>query len=331
MTTKKTPGGGGGGGTVHQGQPLRQPGPLRAQPKAKEQLSVEQATAHRPLRTPDTPLLKANSPEMKAAPVRQAHLDMIGRLEPVIAAQVAEVMAVMEAEGLGPEDVQVLFSWDTTGDEKIVCSFCGREGCGYRPVMYKTKNVEIDLLEDSFVVATEVATRLGIQWGAIVYDEDVLVLRELDTPGERAAADNQQALDRWRAFVNRHEYPDPTNRAWLDERLAAWRPEHATTSVKGTPDDKHMFTVAQKMFAQKKTDGMRGLTLAKSQVPASSLKAQEPLFKAKKLRLHGMAVGAKADQIKNGMWSKTDTVPDPHVAREMIGKRIKTLIKKTTG
>lgn len=299
-------------------------------PAQQTATSIEQATAHRPLRTPGMPLMKPATPDIQAAPVGQAHLDMLARLEPLIAAQVQEVAAVMQAEGLGPADVQVVFSWDTNGDEKQVCSFCGREGCGYRPVMYKTKNTEIDLLEDSFVVATEVATRLGISWGAMVYDQDVLVLREVEQPSERAAKENMQMLDRWRAFVNRHNYPDPTNRAWLSERLAQWRPEHATATVMGQPDDKHMFNVAQRLLTAKKTGALAGLTVAKSQVPASSLKSQEPLFKAKKLRLHGLAVGSKADQIQAGMFRNTDNVPDAHVAREMVGKRIKSLIEKST-
>lgn len=288
------------------------------------------AAMEAPLRGTSAPLRAPREQVSQIAPLRQSRVEMVARLEPLIAAQVQEVAAVMEAESLGPSDVQVMFSFDVTGDEKRVCSFCGRPCCGYRPVMYQTKNIEIDLLEDSFVVATEVASRLGITWGALVYDEQVLVMRELAAPEEQAKQENELLLSRFRAFVNRKQYPDPTNRAWLDQMLAKWQPGHANTSVKGQADDRSMFTIAQKLFSGTKTDGARGLTVSKSQPPASSLKAQEALFKAKKIRVHGLAVGSKADQVKAGMFSHTDVVHDQHQAREMVGARIKKLIDKTT-
>jgi hypothetical protein len=297
-------------------------------PKMQSAVSGEKEQA--PVRLPHIPRVIPKNDLDKAAPLRESMQQILERLEPLIASQVQQVQAVLEEKGLGPADVNVMFAWDITGDEKQVCSFCGRHGCGYRPVMYQTQNVEIDLLEDAKVAAAEIATRLGVSFGEMVYDDkNALVLREIVTPSESAAAENVMSLSRFRAFRNRLQYPDPANRAWLDAQLAKWQPADATTQVTGAPDDRGMLMISQKVFAQAPGQGPKALIVAKSQVPKDGLRGQEIMLGNAGIALGGLAIGRNAAQVAQVFLKDTMVVPDLHQAREKVGERLASLIEET--
>lgn len=271
-------------------------------------------------------------PTMKAAtaPERQTYAEIATRLEPLVAEQVAELIAVMEAKGLEPADTRMVFAFDITGDQRQVCSFCGRHGCGYRPVNYRTQNVEIDLLEDSMVVFLETARRVGISYGLTAYDEQVLPLRDVQRPSE-SAGEHETIIQRYRAFKNRHSYPDPANRAWLDQQLAKWQPEMATQSMAGEANDASALKIGRTMLERGEGEGAMGLMVSKSVAPRASLKSQELILAAKKIHVVGVAVGKNAPAVAAAMFKDTAQAGDGHALRENIGRRMIALLDKSNG
>jgi hypothetical protein len=303
------------------------PGPAPVLQPAKPQSAQPELA---PLRMPSTVRMTTSAVAPSAAPQREAAAVMLKRLEPLIQAQVEEILAVLERERMKPEDVQAAIAFNIVGRQDQVCTYCKRHGCGFRPVMYAKQNTEIELLEDDFLVATQAMARAGVSYAAVVYDEDVLVLREMAPPSaaQDTTADVELEMQRFRAFKNRKTYPDPTSSTWLATMLAKWRPEHASAPVVGKADDLGAIGAARKIFEQ--TPGRGGpkfFMLATSVAPSTGLLGQEFGLKKAGILANALAVGKDAERIRDDLFTDTAVVHDAHQAREMIGNRIASLIE----
>lgn len=260
----------------------------------------------------------------EAAPQQAAYQEHLERLEKEIEEQVAivteQVKEIAEEKGLSPSDVTLVWALDITGKADVVCSFCGRPSCTYRPVMYRTKNPEVDLLGDSITVFQEAASRAGVKYGMIVYDEDVLVLRDPNVGADEA--ERATTLARYTAFRNRHEYPDPNNRGWLDKMLAKWNPADASRRVAGDPADARMFETGFKIFDEA-GGALKAMIVVKAVEPRQGLRGVELRAKGKGIQLTGMAVGRRAMEVAPRLLSNTVVAPDAHELREKVGEGIK--------
>lgn len=316
--------------------PVPQPEPQKLVPAAPKPVLQPATAMLKPagpaptLRVPSSVRMTATATAPTLAPQREAAPVMLKRLEQLIQAQVLEIAAVLEREHLKPEDVQATVAFNIVGTQDRVCSFCGRPGCGYRPVIYAKQNAEIDLLEDDFLVATQAMARAGISYAAVVYDEDVLVLREMGPPTNAAdtVPNVELEMQRFRAFKNRKTYPDPTSSAWLAQMLAKWKPEHAYTPVAGKADDLGAINTVRQIFSKSPgRGGPKFFVLATSVPPTTGLSGQEFGLKKAGIIPNAMAVGKNADSFSDSLFSDTAVVHDAHQAREMIGNRVASLVK----
>lgn len=264
----------------------------------------------------------------KERPVEAGYEEHLERLEEVIeqqAAAIVEQVAEIAAEkGLEPKDVTLVWSLDITGRQDVVCSYCGRPSCTFRPVQYRTRNPEVDLLGDSITVFQEAAARAGVKYGIIVYDEEVLVLRDPATAGDQA--ERADTLSRYTQFRDRHDYPDPKSRAWLDQALAKWNPADASRRVSGDPADGRMFEAAFKIF-QQVGGALKSMVVAKSVEPRGGIRGFEVRAKQAGIQMTGLAVGQRADAVAGRFLSRTLVAPDAHQLREKVGDGIKASLE----
>lgn len=196
--------------------------------------------------------------------------------------------------------------------------------------MFAKANAEIELLEEDFVVATQALARSGVSYSAIVYDEDILVLRDMGKPGEagKAVQDLELELQRFRAFKNRKSFPDPANRDWLNQKLAAWKPEHAYQPVAGQANDLGMFEAQRKIFAENPgRGGPKLFLLATSVAPTTGLQGQEFALKKMGVVSTAIAVGKTGEAIAGQLFEETVVAHDAHDTREMVGGRIAKLVE----
>jgi hypothetical protein len=185
--------------------------------------------------------------------------------------------------------------------------------------VYETKNTQIDLLDDSITEFQEMAARVGFNYGVVVYDDrDVLVLREpgpAETEAERA-----ETSRRYSVFRDRRDgdMGRPGDRAWLDQRLARWKPSDATATVIGIPKDGEMF---QEVIAVKREfpNELVGMTVIKTQRPGESLDELEQQADGAGVFLNGVAAGPDCDDIARYMFRNTEKAPDLHEVREKLG------------
>lgn len=300
--------------------------PQRAQPAMQPQ----QPVAARP--TPAAPLPVRTSPikipaalGAKAPPVLPSYTEMVEKLEPLIQKQLDEVKQVMLQKQVEPKDFKAIYSVDITGREVQVCLACGRIGHDYMPTMVRQQNPEINMLSESLVVFLEVASRLGISYGVIVYDEDVLPLRDVIPPANNQT-DNATVLQRFDAFRLRRDCPDLGDRAWMAAEMAKWQPSDASRRVSGEPSDRHALETAQAMMQKAGPAPARGVTVTKSQVPKASMKGLEAIAKGKGVKVSGIAVGKDAQAVSHAMFAKTAIAQTMHDVRERIGEGMKSLI-----
>lgn len=257
--------------------------------------------------------------QMIGAPVlrKESYPERVARLAPLIEMQVEQVRALADARGLDPTDFRVIYSFDISGEAGEVCAFCGREGCQYRPTAYLKENREIDLLKDAVTIAQEVATSLGISYGMIAYDDDLIPLREVLPPDD--LSDRAALLSLFSKFKDRKNKPDITDRAWLDEMLAKWTIDDKYRNVAGQPADAGAMELAIKLMKASSGDGPAGLMLAKSQKPKSSMRPLEAQARRANMTPAGLAVGKEAPDVARNMFSKTLQVKENHGLVETIG------------
>jgi hypothetical protein len=297
---------------------------LQPEPEAEKEKATETPLGPG-LRTRPSPLILP-SLQPKKELVHEGYLEMVERLEPAIVAQLEKVKQVALAEGLDPQDLRLLYTIDITGNQRSVCVNCGRPTCRNFGKLYRTPNAEVDLLSDSLVVFMEVASRLGAKFGLIAYDEQVCPLRDVGPATN--AADRAQVISRFLAFRNRREHPDPANRAWLQAMLKKWQPSDREKPAAGQPADRHALRVGAQMLNEAEGDAVKGLILAKGQIPRTPLRGFEGELKASGIELSGLAVGKNAAEIRRSMFTKTGTAHDTHEIRDHIGDRIEALLEK---
>ncbi len=302
-------------------RPVAAPSAVQPNPHAKA--AADQVMA--PLARPQAIKIPAGISAKKTAPA-PSYLEMVEQLEPLIQKQLAEVKAVMDQRGLGPDDVQMVSALDITGREVSVCLACGVIGHDYQPTIVRQENPEIDMFVEKIVVDLEVASRLGIALGLLAYDDEgVLKLRDVNPPS--SSADRAKITERFQAFRKRHTAPNVTDPKWIAEERERWVPSDATRKVKGEPDDRLCLDTAQKMLAKTGRESrVRGVTIAKSQVPAQSLKGLEAVMKGKGIQLSGTAVGQEAANVARAMFAKTSIAPTMHDLREHTGKAMAALV-----
>lgn len=265
----------------------------------------------------------------EAATRTASYMEIVDRLQPLIDEQLAGVQAVMEADGVEAPNVDMVLAIDITGEEKIVCTYCGRPNCNYKPTTYRSDNPERNLLTDGLVVFMEVAEALGINYGVIAYDDqDVVPVRVL-APVDGQPNDRALVRDRFEGFAGRHENPEIT-RAWLDEMLAKWTPKDRTRPQAGEPDDGTAFTIAQRMFNEASHDGtpVRGLVVAKSLPPLKSFMLDEMSLRNEGIAVNGLAVGHDAQQVAANFFEDTDVAEDPHEFKERMGARMQKALEE---
>lgn len=257
--------------------------------------------------------------EMIGAPTRkrESYPERVSRLQSLIDMQVDLVRKAADGDGIDLTDYKIMYAFDISGEATEVCAFCGRQGCQYRPVAVLKENREIDLLKDAVTVAQEVATRLGISYGLLAYDDDIIPLREVMPPDD--LADRAGVLGLFAKFKDRKDKPDITDRKWLDEMLAKWDISMKYRDVKGEPCDKAMAELSQKMLLSAQASGPAALMLTKSQKPKSSLRPIEAGFKQAHIATTALSVGKDAKVNARNMFAKTLEVPENHGLVENIG------------
>jgi hypothetical protein len=322
---------GSGGGPII--QPEKQQELETAAPVLQPQRELQKQPALKPapsLRMPNTVRQMQHVQAKTEAPLRETAAMMLQRLEPLIQLQVQEILAAMEKENMKPEDVQASVAFNIVGRQEQVCAACGRIGHDFRPVMFAKANAEIELLEEDFVVSTQALARAGVSYSAIVYDEEILVLRDMGKPGEagKAVQDLDLELQRFRAFKNRKTFPDPANREWLSQKMAAWRPEHAYQPVVGQANDLGMFETQRKIYADNPgRGGPKLFLLATSVAPTTGLQGQEFSLKKMGVVSTAIAVGKAGQAIAGQLFEETVIAHDAHDTREMVGGRIAKLVE----
>jgi hypothetical protein len=307
-------------------QPVAQTAvPQRAAPQMEK--STPQATPTPALPVRATPVKIPTAVGAKPAPVLPTYAEMVEQLEPLIQKQLEEVKQVLLQKKIEPKDFKAIYSVDITGREVQVCLACGQIGHNFRPTMVRQQNPEINMLSESLVVFLEVASRLGTSYGVIVYDEDVLPLREVLPPANNQA-DNATVLSRFDAFRLRKSNPDLGDRAWMAQELQRWQPSDATRKVSGEPSDRHALETAQAMLQKAGPAPARGVTVTKSQVPKASMKGLEAIAKGKGVKVSGIAVGKDAQAVSHAMFAKTAIAPTMHDVRARIGEGMKALVEQ---
>lgn len=248
-------------------------------------------------------------------------------LEPLIEKQLAEVKQVLLQKGVSPADVKIVYAIDITGSEIQVCLACGQIGHNFRPTMVRQENPEINMLSESLVVFLEVASRLGLSYSVVAYDEEVLPLRELLPPANNQA-ERAATLSRFDSFRRRHKTPDITDREWMAREMPKWNPADATKKVVGDPNDKRALDTAQALLLKAGDAAVRGVTVSKSQIPKTSLLGFEAMLKGKGIKAAGIAVGANAPAAARAMFQKTDTAQNNHILREKMGKSMSLIVEQ---
>jgi hypothetical protein len=307
----------------------RQAGATAFQPKVKPgaetQAKVEGGGVEPKLapRTMALPRISA-----KERPVEAGYEEHLERLEEAIeqqtAAIVEHVAEIAAEKGLDPSDVTLVWSLDITGRQDVVCSFCGRPSCTFRPVQYRTRNPEVDLLGDSIIVFQEAAARAGVKYGVIVYDEEVLVLRDPATAGDQA--ERADTLTRYTQFRDRHDYPDPNSQSWLQQALAKWNPADAARRVSGDPADGRMFEAAFKIF-QQVGGAFKSMVVAKSVEPRGGIRGFEVRAKQAGIQMTGLAVGDRAEAVARRFLDRTLIAQDAHQLRDRVGDGVNTSLQ----
>jgi hypothetical protein len=316
----------------HVTTPQAQPAPAV---EPARQTAVAAPAAVLPDARPQLVALPVNVQQAQRAP-RPGYAEMVAQLEPMIQAQLAEVMAVIEAKGIKPGDVNMVYAPDITGDEVSVCLACGFVGHNYQPTLVRTQNPEIDMLTESVVVFLEVASRAGINHGLIAYDDQgVIVLREVKATGN--TTERGLLAERFQKFRDRYGRIElranqvsgdfrkgkVVDQAWLQQERAAWKPSDASRKVAGEPDDKLAVDTLTQLLAKSPGSGaVKGATLVKSQTPRASVKSVEAVAKAKGIVLSGIAVGKDRDQIRRTFFRHTAEAANMHALRESVGAGI---------
>lgn len=303
---------------------------VQKQTKTEEQ---PQPTGSEPRQAPRTMALPSISTKKQVE--RESYMERIERLqvkeaegEPSVmekaAEAVQEVAAIVEELGLSPEQVTVEIAVNITGQQGIVCTYCGRPTCNYRPTTYRIKNPEIDLLGDTLTLFQEQMSAVGFSYGLVAYDDqDVLVLREPTAPGD--ANERAQTLSRYFAFRDRLETPDPTNLVWMKQMLSKWTSDLATAKRAGTPLDKQMYDVSFKLLDT--ADGARVKAMIVVSNMGSGLATHGIAARAESedIKLSGVAIGNNAPQVAAGMAFPSVQVPDFHALRDQMSDWTKVM------
>ena len=261
------------------------------------------------------------------APSREAFLQIAERLEPAVQVQVQAALALApQLEGDKPSDTKVNLVLRIAGKQARVCTNCGNPACNNYAAMYRAKPPDIDLLQDSLYVFSKMAEALGIQYGVVLVDDkDVLVLRE--TAPSKVGDDAGTMLARFGAFRDRHEYPDPTNGAWLKDQLAKWDPSDRDRSAIGEADDRRALRTALTQLAN--APGKKGALLyATSEQPTQRLSEVEREADAQGVSTLAIAMGKHADRIARGLFSSTVSVADAHGVRDQLAAHLEKLLDK---
>lgn len=261
------------------------------------------------------------------APSRETFMQIAERLEPAVQVQVQAALALApQLEGDKPSDTKVNLVLRIAGKQARVCTNCGNPACNNYAAMYRAKPPDIDLLQDSLYVFSKMAEALGIQYGVVLVDDkDVLVLRE--TAPSKVGDDAGTMLSRFGAFRDRHEYPDPSNGAWLKDQLAKWDPSDRDRSAIGEADDRRALRTALTQLAN--APGKKGALLyATSEQPTQRLSEVEREADAQGVSTLAIAMGKQADRIARGLFSNTVSVPDAHGVRDQLAGHLEKLLEK---
>jgi hypothetical protein len=299
--------------------------------KTETKTEVKPAAAE-PRMAPRTMALP--SIDTKKAVERESYMERLERLEvkedgePSVmekaAEAVQEVLEVVEELGLAPEQVTVELAVNITGQQGIVCVYCGRPTCNYRPTTYRIKNPEIDLLGDTLTLFQEQMSKVGFSYATVVYDDqDVLVLREPSPPGDQ----NERAmtLQRYFAFRDRLETPDPKSRQWMQQMLAKWDSSFQSAKRAGTPLDKPMFDVSFKLLESAEGARVKAMIVVSSMTSGLATHAIAARAEHEGIKMSGVAVGNNAAQVAAGMAFPSVSVPDMHALRDQMSDWTKVM------
>jgi hypothetical protein len=260
----------------------------------------------------------------EAAPSPLTAAEMITQNEALIARSAAALKADLQAKGVSGADVGLMIAIDITGKEVQICLACAIEGHDFQPSNQRQDSPAINMLGESMVVGMEIARRVGIDPGLIIYDEEVFVVRE---PGDTAGGP-QRDLDRFEEIFARHGKAKDLGEGevldWMTEEGESWTPEDATRRVVGDPDDRGVFEQSIRLL-DASGKPIKGMMLSKGQ-PQTNVRSLVPLATAHGVTVTGIAVGEDARQIAAMMPRKTLVVPDTHDVRSRLGPAISEMV-----
>jgi hypothetical protein len=243
----------------------------------------------------------------------------------LIAASVKEIQKVMMVKGLDPAGTGVTFMVDITGHQVSVCLACGVEGHDYMPTMVRRLNPEVNMLDEYVSVAHAIASKVGMNFSIVTYDEEVLPLRDFGPP----ANDGERVLQRFQMFRERHEGLDKTIvngviQDWMVKEMAKWTPADNTKQLVGQPNDTQAIGIAEKLMGG--SDGLKGVMLAKAKAPVS-IRPFEAKLQAKGIKATGVAVGAQAEQAAPQMFRQTLVIKNMHDLRGQVAPSVVSMLE----
>lgn len=268
-------------------------------------------------------------------PARETALQIQERLAPLVQAQVEAALALQPLlEGDKASNTKVNLVLRIAGKQASVCTNCGNPACKNYAKMYREKPLDIDQLSDSIYVFSQMAQALGISYGVVLVDDKDVMLLRATLPADQGE-DPGSMIGHFRAFRDRHDYPDPTNAQWLKDQLGMshvigdgheWNPADRDRSALGEADDRTALQIALAQLA--KAPGKRGgLLYITSEQPTQRLSDIERQADAQGVSTLAIAMGRHADRISRGLFANTVKAPDIHGLRDELSAHLKQLLE----
>ncbi len=242
----------------------------------------------------------------------------------LIETSAAAIRKTMLDKGQDPSNTTIVFGLDITGRETSVCTACNIEGHDYKPKLIRRDNPEINMLDEYFAITRAIGIKAGLKFGMVVWDEEVLPVRGIESTNS-----GDYELNMFRMFRQRHA--EDTERVIVNgvmqgsmaEELARWKPEDATTKKVGEPDDGLAFSIIGKMMAA--YEGNKWTMVAKSQAPVS-IRPYEAKLRLNDIKASSIAVGEKADQVAPLLFKRTQRTYNMHGLKAQIAPAVLSLV-----
>ncbi len=244
----------------------------------------------------------------------------------LIESQVAEIRKVMTDKGLAPAQTGMTFLVDLTGHQVSVCLACGVEGHDFRPTLVRRLNPEINMLDEFAAVVHAIASKVGMRFSIVAYDEEVLPLRKFGPPSN----DGEDVLKRLQMFRERHpdlkkSIVDGVVQAWMADALKTWSPADATQKVVGQANDALAISTSERLMSEQ-AGGLKGVMLAKAKAHVS-VRPFEVVLQAKGIKASAVAVGKQARETAAQMFRKTVVVSEMHGLRATVAPAVVSMLE----